>query len=112
MGRQPKTDLPADLRELLREVGANIAIFREEAGISQSELSRRSKISLTTINEIETRRFRDIRLSTLCSIAKALQVPVLKLLENTSIDVDSRDQAQLLKASEALWKITRKLRKT
>ncbi len=80
-------------------------------GISQTELSRRSKISLTTINELESRAFRDIRLSTIVSLSEVLKIPVINLFSSSDLDfVIPSDQAQLLKASEALFQITKKLR--
>lgn len=110
MGRPPKPELPFELKVLLKQIGINIRIIREERGISQAELARRSNISTTTMNEIETKRFRDIRLSTLTSISQALNVPVIELLKTTDVDLESKDQARLLKASEDLLKITKKLR--
>lgn len=79
-------------------------------GLSQAELARRSKVSITTVNEIETRQFRDVRLSTLSALARTLQIPVVRLLQSPDFDLSSRDQTQLLRASEAIFRITRKLR--
>ena len=110
MGRPPKPELPFELKVLLKQIGINIRIIREERGISQAELARRSSISTTTMNEIETKRFRDIRLSTLTAISQALNVPVIEILKSTDVDLESKDQARLLKASEDLLKITKKLR--
>ncbi len=110
MGRPPKSDLPHELGLLLKKIGNNIVALRQEKGLSQAELARRSKVSLTTLNEIESRPFRDIRLSTLFSIARTLEVPVIRLFEFSDIELNSRDQARLLKASEAIVQIARKLR--
>lgn len=86
MGRPPKANLPPDLTELLRQIGRNVSALRTRKRFSQTELSRRSKVSLTTINEIETRQFRDIRLSTLSAIARTLGVPVVRVLERPKQD--------------------------
>jgi transcriptional regulator with XRE-family HTH domain len=110
MGRPPKTSLPSDLSSLLRVIGANITALREEKGLSQAELARKSQVSTTTLNEVETRQFRDIRLSTLSSLARTLDIPVVRLLQSSDVELQSRDQVQLLKASEAILRITRKLR--
>lgn len=110
MGRPPKASLPADLSSILRLIGSNLTALREEKGLSQAELARKSQVSTTTLNEIETRQFRDIRLSTLSSLARALDVPVVRLLQSSDVELQSRDQVQLLKASEAILRITRKLR--
>jgi DNA-binding Xre family transcriptional regulator len=53
----------------------------EEGGMSQSELARRSKVSLVTINSIANNRTRRVDLDTLDALAKALDVEPGDLLE-------------------------------
>lgn len=84
--------------------------MRLERKISQAALARQAGISITTLNEIETRRCRDIRLSTLSTIARTLGVSVNELLNKSDLKLNSGDRAQLLKASEAILRITRKIR--
>lgn len=110
MGRTPKSHLPNELASLLRQIGNNIAAIRQEKGLSQAELARRSKISATTLNEIETRQFRDVRISTLTAVASTLKVSVVQFLESSDLQISNHDQAQLLKASEAILRVTRKIR--
>jgi transcriptional regulator with XRE-family HTH domain len=110
MGRPPKLNLSPRFSELLHQIGSNVRYFREEQGLTQAALARRAKISNTTLNEIETRQFRDVRLSTLAALAQALETPVMHLLGGSDIELPSKDQAQLLKASESIMKITRKLK--
>ncbi len=110
MGRPPKKYLPVDLTVLLEQVGKNVCHYRLEKQITQSELARISKVSITTINEIETKQFRDIRLATLVSIAKALDISAVQLLQSPNVRMNSRDQQMLLKASEDIWKITQRMR--
>lgn len=111
MGRPPKTNLPNELTQLLKKVGSNLSAIRKEKGLTQSELARRSKVSITTINEIETRRiFRDIRLSTLTALSSALGVPATRFFWSSDLELHQRDQAQLLKASEAISRIAQKIR--
>lgn len=109
MGRPPKSDLSPKLVKLLQQIGANIAAIRRDQNLAQAELARRAKISLTTLNEIETRRFRNIRLSTLCAIAQALNVSVHQFFMVSDVDLSSRDRQQLLQASESILRITKKL---
>ena len=109
MGRPPKKTLPADLNEILNQVGSAIQYYRERKGISQAELARLAEVSNTTLNEIETRKFRDIRLSTLLQISDALDVSLHQLFLKSDIDLHRRDQTQLLKASETISRIARKL---
>ena len=110
MGRPPKSSLPSELEDLLQAIGANLCEIRRENGISQAEMARRAKVSLTTVNEIETRQFRDVRLSTLIALASVLHVPVTRFMAATDLDLSDSDQARLLKASDTLLRITRKLR--
>ena len=112
MGRKPKATLSAEFVRLLQQVGGAIAAVRTERGISQAELARRAGVSNTTLNEIETRQFRDVRLSTLSSIAEALSVPVSYLFENSNLDLSLTDQTRLLRASETILQITKKLPKS
>src|SRR5262245_22655820 len=110
MGRPHKKHLPLELSTVLRQIGANLAHLRRQKGFTQAEIARRSGISITTINEIETRQSRDIRLSTLSQIARCLDVEMLELMEGSDVELNSQDQAQLLKAGETILRITRKLR--
>jgi transcriptional regulator with XRE-family HTH domain len=54
---------------------------REEIGISRTELARRSKVPLRTLEEIESQRRKDPRGSTLRAIATALGCLVDDLIE-------------------------------
>jgi transcriptional regulator with XRE-family HTH domain len=110
MGRPTKDSLPKDLSQLLHQIGSNISAIREDRELSQAALARHAHVSITTVNEIETRKSRDIQLSTLTSIARVLNVEVAQLLQGSDVELNSRDQEQLLKASDALLRITRKLR--
>lgn len=110
MGRAPKNDLPADLRKILVVVGANIRSQRQRLGITQAKLARASKVSLATLNEIETKCSRDIRLSTLVAIAAQLEIelPYLLLDSDLKENRSQGDQAQFLKASDTLNRLSKK----
>lgn len=97
------------LQKTLRVIGANLRQLRTERGISQVAIAASAKISLTTLNEIEARRFRDIRLSTLCSVARALSVPAIQLMTESDLKLKHSDQTRLLRASEEILSITRKI---
>lgn len=111
MGRPPKKNLSPDLKEWLKVIGSNLTEIRESKEMSQAELARKAKVSHTTVNEIETRRFRDIRLSTLTSLARALGVSPMDLLGRSSLQMPRKDTARFLKASEEIERIIRKVRK-
>ena len=108
MGRKPKADLPSDLTSVLERIGANLREARLGKGITQAALAKLSKISATTINEIETRRFRDIRVSTLLALSSPLDVEVSELLRPSDVKLSSSDRTRLLKASEDIARITKK----
>ncbi len=109
MGRPPKSAIDPDLSRLLQTIGGNITDLRKAHGITLAELSARSKVSISTLNEIEKRRFRDIRLSTIAAIAKVFAVPVIQLLLGSDIKLKSSDRTRLLRASEDILRISRKL---
>lgn len=104
MGRKPKQNLPKDLTALLQKVGAHVHYFRLKKHITQLQLSDKSGISVTTINEIEARRCRDIRLSTLSALSRALNISVLELMNGPQVQMDKQDKQSLLRASEDFLK--------
>jgi transcriptional regulator with XRE-family HTH domain len=70
-------DLPTDsLRAILAE---NVRLFRKAQGCSQEELADRCELHRTYIGSVE-RRERNVSLSTLEVLAKALGVSVPELL--------------------------------
>ena len=50
--------------------------FREEQGMSQVELSEKSRVARTVISRIETNKEVDVKLSTLYALANALEKKV------------------------------------
>lgn len=109
MGRPPKNYKHPELLRLIKIVGANIKLIRESRQLSQAELARRASIAATTLNELETRSCRDIRLSTLIAIATALDEDVRGLFGESNVKMSSEDREKLLRASEDILKITRKI---
>ena len=66
------TDLAPD------STGSRIRAARLERGWSQQELGSRARLSISTINGVETGA--DIRLGTLHAIAEALELPATDLI--------------------------------
>ena len=62
-------------------IGKNIKKYRAEMGISQDKLSKLAGITLHTITKIESGATPDPRIKTLSKVAKALNVPVDKLIK-------------------------------
>jgi transcriptional regulator with XRE-family HTH domain len=64
----------------IKTVAIRLRGLRKERGMSQGELATRASISRTYLARLETAR-QDPTLSTLEKLAKALKVPVEKLLK-------------------------------
>jgi transcriptional regulator with XRE-family HTH domain len=58
--------------------------LRERKGWSQSELARRAGISQGVLSDIESGRTKNPRSDTLAAIARALKVPIEKLLRKAA----------------------------
>jgi len=68
-----------------RTLGSRLRRLRDEAGLSLSELARRSGIGKGTISELENDR-RGTRLDTLLALATALEAPLGSLLADETPD--------------------------
>lgn len=66
-------------KEILQLIGKNIRHFRTLKGFSQQELEFNAKINNNYLTDIE-KGSRDIKISTLCKIANALNVDIYELL--------------------------------
>ena len=66
-------------KEILQLIGKNIRHFRTLKGFSQQELEFNAKINNNCLTDIE-KGSRDIKISTLCKIANALNVDIYELL--------------------------------
>ena len=63
-----------------KKLGLNIAYYRKERGLSQIQLAEAVDISRTHISRIENNDCA-VSLTVIFSIAKALQIPSVKLFE-------------------------------
>ena len=66
--------------EEYKKLGLNIAYYRKERGLSQIQLAEAVDISRTHMSRIENNDCA-VSLDVIFSIAKALNVPVVKLFE-------------------------------
>ncbi|WP_433332230.1 helix-turn-helix domain-containing protein [Spirillospora sp. CA-294931] len=74
-------------RQAARVLGGNVRALREEAGLSLSELARRSDIAKGTLSQLESGRGNPT-IETVFSLSRALDVPVSSLVtERTDPDV-------------------------
>ena len=69
--------------KLLSSLGDNIRNIRNEQNISAEELSRRSRINMRTIYQIENSEQENPRLTTIQKIANGLGVTLITLLSNS-----------------------------
>ena len=63
-----------------KKLGLNIAYYRKERGLSQIQLAEAADISRTHISRVENNDCA-VSLDAIFSIAKALNIPVVKLFE-------------------------------
>lgn len=111
MGRPAKTNLTPELKKTLKLIGVNLRNLREDRGFSQSLLAEKSGVSLTTLNEIESKQHRDIRISTLVALSKSLKVSVIELFLDSDLKISNTEQDQILQASQLLQRLARKFNK-
>lgn len=65
--------------ELLFKIGQSVRYLRQKEGISQEELAFRANLNLNSISTLE-RGLNNIKIKTLYSIAKALNVKIEEIL--------------------------------
>ncbi|HPG30127.1 MAG TPA: helix-turn-helix transcriptional regulator [bacterium] len=61
-------------------LGVNLKKFREKKGMTQSDLSKKTKIEQANISRYETNPPKTMELATACSLAEALEVSLMDLL--------------------------------
>ena len=65
--------------ELLFKIGQSVTYLRQKEGISQEELAFRANLNLNSISTLE-RGLNNVKIKTLYSIAKALNVKIEEIL--------------------------------
>lgn len=78
-----------------RQVGERIGVLSREAGMNQTQLAKKSGLTLAAVNRIIHGK-RLPRLDSLTAIAEALDVPVETLLGPNDTEADALDEAVLL----------------
>lgn len=102
MSRPAKSELPKELSKVLKLVSQNIKTIRKQQGLSQIQLAEDAGISVTTLNEIESKANRDIRISTLVALAESLDASLLDLFLAGEGVPNSKDMEQLMHLSRSL----------
>ena len=108
MSRPAKSELPKELALVLKILSKNVRSLRKEKDLSQANLAKAAGISVTTLNEFESKGHRDIRVSTLVSIAETLDVSVIDLFLSSEHPTSSSEMEQLLQVSRTLNKLVQK----
>ncbi|MBD3338869.1 MAG: ImmA/IrrE family metallo-endopeptidase [Candidatus Lokiarchaeota archaeon] len=73
--------------------------IREQLGMIQEELANRSGLNRSTINQIENGKYKDLTISKIINISKALNIPTSYLLE---AEQETADKKILFRAQEKL----------
>jgi transcriptional regulator with XRE-family HTH domain len=82
--RAPRESEQGIAMERLEHVGETIRHHRRQRGMTQEELARRAGMAPTSIVRLESGEVRAPRLSTLHSLARALQIPVAELVQHVA----------------------------
>jgi transcriptional regulator with XRE-family HTH domain len=85
MGRKSKEHKDAELEALAGNLAANVKTCRGARKLSQLQLAAMAGVSITTISEIENGKAENVRLKTITSLARQLNVDSLYLLKKKSI---------------------------
>jgi transcriptional regulator with XRE-family HTH domain len=83
------------LNTALKNLGKQVQDLRKKHGMSQNDLAKAAKVALSTVNEIENDAARDVRLSTLASLAGPLKVEMHQLLFSVGFNLKAKDLAAL-----------------
>lgn len=67
--------------EVRKRIGRNIALARRGAGLSQSQLAARMEAASQEVSRLECGRRSCPRVTTLLRVARALEVPLIDLVE-------------------------------
>ncbi len=80
MGRHLKGISNKSLKKLIKRISKNLQTIRNSKGLTLQTLATRANIATSTLWELENEKVEDFRITTLISIADALEVDLLKLL--------------------------------
>lgn len=81
MARVTKQYGDKQLEKYLKLLTHHLKALRESRELSIRDLEEASKVSFSTIHEIETLKVRDVRLSTLTALARSLDVSLIELIK-------------------------------
>jgi transcriptional regulator with XRE-family HTH domain len=85
MGRKTTGE---DVQAVYREIGANIREIREKKPLKQQDLADIVALTRTSITNIESGR-QKVLVHTLLNVARALEVPVQRLLPKPPVELET-----------------------
>lgn len=97
------------LVKLVSHLGKMLRYYREAAGLSQNKLAKTSGVSISTINEIENCVVNDVRISTVTTLAKHLEIDPLKLIVPSNFQLNEDDKKDFRAAVKVLDRINRRV---
>ena len=69
-----------NLRAFMKNISANVKRIRRQRGLTQLQLSHKTRLSLSTVTEVEQYRLKNISLKTILLLSTALKTSPTHLL--------------------------------
>lgn len=94
---------------VIEVVARNLRWHRQQKELTQTALARRSGVALSTLNEIENLVAKDVRLTTISALSRALGLSPLELFSDVSIPKSAKDRKDFLAAFQILEKLAKRM---
>ncbi len=105
MAKAPTKEYPTEIVALYRHLARNVRALRKERELSQRQLAQVVGMNQSTINELENDVVRDMRLTTVGKLARALGVGIVDLLAPKGFSVSVEQKKEFKRALDSLKKI-------
>jgi len=105
MAKAETKNYPPEIVELYRHIAHNVRALRKERELSQRQLAQVVGMNQSTINELENDVIRDMRLTTVGKLARALGVEIADLLVPTGFNATAKGKREFKQALQTLQKI-------
>lgn len=96
---------PPEIVGLYRHIAGNVRALRKERDLSQRQLAQAVGMNQSTINELENDVIRDMRLTTVGKLARALGVEITDLLVPKGFDATAQGKREFKAALRTLQKV-------
>ena len=106
MAKAETKNYPPEIVELYRHIAKNVRALRKERELSQRQLAQAVGMNQSTINELENDVIRDMRLTTIGKLAKALDVKILDLIAPSGLDLTATQKKDFRNALAVLRRIS------